>query len=369
PNGAINYKTGLAEFYGGLERDVGSPPFYNYDRLQFEMFDAAAEGRLPSSGILRALADRSIASRGPDGRLTLKHARQPSAPTFIIQSWDDYLFPATQVLDVYSQITASKQIYLGRTGHPPGGHSYDGEEVYIGAQVLRWFDHHLRGIGGKDSKSVSSAPYPFGLRLYTGSVFPSSDTESLALFLKPNGAASLKKKGKEKLERAGAIFDPQQIRSSRLGSEIPSRSDMFSARVETVAGMPPGLVYTYGPLDSEIEMMGSSEITLYVSSVTSSDLDLIVRTYDVAPDGMETEVTVGAARVKDLGPGEVRRVVFRDFGDHWIFRQGHSIRIKVTNIDFPDFRPPGINDNQVSEFTLYYGKKTPSSVRLPVRRR
>src|ERR1044072_3059711 len=39
PNGAISYKLGLAEFYGGLDTNVGSSPFYNYDQLQFQMFD------------------------------------------------------------------------------------------------------------------------------------------------------------------------------------------------------------------------------------------------------------------------------------------------------------------------------------------
>ncbi|HWP41739.1 MAG TPA: CocE/NonD family hydrolase, partial [Blastocatellia bacterium] len=265
PNGAINYKIGLAEFYGGLDLAVGSPPFYNYDRLQFEMFDAAAEGRLPSDEVRQLLAERSIARLDENGRLTLKQSRQPTVPTFIIQSWDDYLFPATQVLDVYSQISAPKQIYLGRTGHPPGGHSYSGEEVYIGVQALRWFDHHLRGIGGTDSRPVSSAPSPFALRLFTGSDFPPSDTKPLALYLKPKGALSLKRKGKDRPDRAGAIFDPQRIRSSRLGEEIPPQSDMLSGRVETIEGMPQSLQYSFGPLDSEIELMGPGEFTLYVS--------------------------------------------------------------------------------------------------------
>jgi putative CocE/NonD family hydrolase len=313
------------------------------------------------------LAERSIARLDQTGRFALKPSRQPSAPTFIIQSWDDYLFPATQVLDVYSQITAPKQIYLGRTGHPPGGHSYDGEELYIGTQVLRWFEHYLRGIGGKDSRPVSSAPSPFRLQLFTGTTFPASDAGSLALYLKPGGALKAKRKGKDKSERAGAIFDPGRIRSSRLGSEVPPKEDMFSAQIETITGMPRSLVYTHGPVDSEVELMGSGEFTLFLSSVTSQVLDVIVRIYDVAPDGTETEVTAGAARIKDLEPSQVRRVVFKDFGDHWVFRRGHSIRLKLSNIDFPDFRPPGINDNQVSEFSIHYGKNFPSSVRLPVR--
>jgi len=106
-----------------------------------------------------------------------------------------------------------------------------------------------------------------------------------------------------------------------------------------------------------------------VSSATSNDIDVVVRTLDVAPDGSETEVTVGVARVTGLTAGEVRRVAFRDFGDDWVFRAGHLIRVKVSNIDFPEFRPPGVNDNLPSQLTIHTGKKFPSSIWLPVRSR
>ncbi|HEY7547222.1 MAG TPA: alpha/beta fold hydrolase, partial [Blastocatellia bacterium] len=125
PNGVINYKLGLAEFYGGLDRDTGSPPFYNYSQLQFDMFDAAAEGHIPGEQVRRKLSSRSIARRDENARESLIETRKPKAPIFIIQSWDDYLFPASQVMDVYEQITSPKQIYLGRSGHPPGGHTYE----------------------------------------------------------------------------------------------------------------------------------------------------------------------------------------------------------------------------------------------------
>jgi predicted acyl esterase len=71
-------------------------------------------------------------------------------------------------------------------------------------------------------------------------------------------------------------------------------------------------------------------------------------------------------RVGGLTPGQVRRVTLKDFGDHWVFNSGHAIRLKVSNIDFPDFRPPAANDNLPSEITLRVGKAHPSVIRLPV---
>ncbi|HET8676594.1 MAG TPA: CocE/NonD family hydrolase [Blastocatellia bacterium] len=367
PNGVINYKLGIGQFYSGLERGTGSAPFYNYDRLLFEMLDMGAEGRALSQEVKQALAARSVAERGPDGRLVLKGSRQPTAPIFIIQSWDDYLFPSTQVTDIFDQITETKQIYMGRTGHPPGGHEFAAEEAYIGAEALRWFDHHLRGIGGRDSENVASAPAPFTGLVDTMRDFPS---DRLNFYLKAGGTLSRKKKkGNEGQESAGGIFHRNRIRSSRLGAELPTQSDMLSGSVESVSPLPRRLVYTSIPLDSDVEMLGASDLSLFVSSNTSADFDLIVRMYDVAPDGTESEVTVGATRVTGLGTGEVRRVKFRDFGDHWIFGRGHSIRLKVTNIDFPDFRPPGANDERVSEFTIHNSRAFLSSIKIPVRKR
>jgi predicted acyl esterase len=144
---------------------------------------------------------------------------------------------------------------------------------------------------------------------------------------------------------------------------------MFSATTEQAGTLPRSLVYTYPAWESDAELMGPGEFTMFVSSSTSRSVDLVVRMFDVAPDGGETEVTVGIIRVTGLRPDEIKRVTFRDFGDHWIFRRGHSLRLKVTNIDFPDFRPPGENDNLISEFTLHSGKASPSSVKLAIRDR
>jgi predicted acyl esterase len=234
-------------------------------------------------------------------------------------------------------------------------------------QVLRWFDHHLRGIGGRDSKNIVSSPTPFAGELFTSAEPLSASTQATTLYLKSGGELSRRKKGKSRQETAGAFFRPGRIRTSNLGAEIPSQSDMLSGTIEAAAGLPRQLVYTFAPWQTDTEMLGSSELTLYLSSRTSANIDVIVRTYDVAPDGSEAEVTAGVMRVAGLGPGEVRRVTFRDFGDHWVFRAGHSLRLKLTNIDFPDFRPPGENDNHSSEITVHYGRKSPSSIKIPVR--
>jgi putative CocE/NonD family hydrolase len=368
PNGAIKYKLGIAEFYSGLDQTVGRPPFYNFTELEFDLFDGAAEGRV-AGNVKQALSDRSIAHMNADGQEVLDPARQPRVPTFIIQSWDDYLFPSTQVLDVFSQITAPKQIYFGRHGHPPGGNRYEGEDYYIATEVLSWFDHYLRGIGGTNSLPVTSAPAPFSVVPFTAKQLPSSNISSSPLFLKPGGTLSRKKKGPVQEETIGGIFRPERIRSSHLGTEIPSQADMFSGHAEAVAGLPQRNEYTFAPWETETEMLGPSEFSLFVSSATSADVDLVVRTYDVAPDGSETEVTIGAMRIIALAAGEIRHITFRDFGDDWVFAAGHSLRLKVSNIDFPDFRPPGSNDNLPSQITIHSGKAFPSSMWLPVRRR
>jgi predicted acyl esterase len=144
---------------------------------------------------------------------------------------------------------------------------------------------------------------------------------------------------------------------------------MLSGRVEQLTGVPLRLEYTLAPWTSETEMLGASQLTLFVSSETGGDIDLIVRTYDVAPDGSETEVTVGAVRIKSLAAGEVREVSFRDYGDDWVFGAGHSLRVKISNLDFPAFRPSGANDNRASTFRIHTGRGFLSKMVLPIRLR
>lgn len=366
PNAAINYRLGIGEFYSGLQQQTGQPPFYNYTQLEFELFDAAARGQV-AEGVRQALRARSIAHLDNQGFEALEPSRRPLAPVFVIQSWDDYLFPSSQIWEVYSQITAPKQVYFGRQGHPPEGHTFEGEDYYIATQILRWFDRYLRDFGVTDKRTVTSAPAPFSVVPFTAKTLPSDNIEYIPLFLKPSGVLSGKKKGSLQEASAGGVFHPERIRSSNLGAEIPSQADMLSGRVEATSADPLRLQYTLAPFEDETEMIGSSEFTLYLSSTTSSDVDVIVRSYDVAPDGSETEVTVGAARVTGLASGEVRPVTFKDYGDDWVFKAGHSLRIKVSNIDFPAFRPPGANDNVPSEITIHTGRKRPSRIAFPIR--
>src|SRR6185295_4139618 len=119
---------------------------------------------------------------------------------------------------------------------------------------------------------------------------------SLSLFLKPGGTLSRKKKGPDEPGTAGGVFRPAAVRSSRLGTDIPTQSEMLSGHADAIASVPAKLSYTFAPWETATEMLGSSEFTLYVSSATSTEVDLIARTYDVAPDGTETEVTVGVMR-------------------------------------------------------------------------
>src|SRR5262249_33654875 len=215
--------------------------------------------------------------------------------------------------------------------------------------------------------SVTSAPAPFSVVPFVAKQFPSSNISSLALFLKPGGVLAKKKKGPDEPSTAGGIFRPERIRSSRSGADIPTQDDMLSGHADPIGSEPQRLVYTFAPWDHQTEMLGSSEITLHVGSDTSSDLDLVVRTYDVAPDGTEVEVTVGIARVSGLTPGEVRAVTFKDYGDDWVFAAEHSLRIKISNIDFPACRPPSANDNVPSEVTVHTGKVFRSKIVVPIR--
>ena len=68
---------------------------------------------------------------------------------------------------------------------------------------------------------------------------------------------------------------------------------------------------------------------------------LAARVFDVAPDGSELLVTRGAYRFENEPPaGEIRLPLY---GNHWRLEPGHSVRLDLTQVDSPTYRPSNLN--------------------------
>jgi hypothetical protein len=105
------------------------------------------------------------------------------------------------------------------------------------------------------------------------------------------------------------------------------------------------LVYQTEPLDERIEVTGNPVVELHAAS-SAPDTDFFARLIDVAPDGIERDVSLGMVRARYrngldkpglITPGEVVEYRIRMNPTSNAFLPGHRIRLDITSSDFPNY--------------------------------
>jgi putative CocE/NonD family hydrolase len=145
------------------------------------------------------------------------------------------------------------------------------------------------------------------------------------------------------------------------------------------------LVYTSEPFPDGVEVTGTIDITLFVSS-NVRDTDFTVKLIDVAPDGTayNLDETIQRARYREgydrevfMEPGEVYEIALSPLSTSNFFAPGHRIRIEVSSSNFPRFTR-NLNtggdiwnetEGVVAHNVVHHSREYPSMIRLPIMRR
>ncbi len=142
------------------------------------------------------------------------------------------------------------------------------------------------------------------------------------------------------------------------------------------------LVYTSEPLAEGIEVTGTIEIMLQVSTDVL-DTDFTVKLIDVYPDGRayNLDETIQRARYRNgyesaefMQEGEVYEIEISPMSTSNFFAAGHRIRIEVSSSNFPRFtrnmNTGGRNwdetEGVVAHNVIHHSPKYPSTIRIPV---
>lgn len=145
------------------------------------------------------------------------------------------------------------------------------------------------------------------------------------------------------------------------------------------------LIYSTDPLNEGIEVSGTIEITLYVSS-DAKDTDFTVKLIDVYPDGsaFNLDETILRARYREgydkqvfMEDGKVYEITLSPMSTSNFFDARHSVRIEVSSSNFPRFtrnlNTGGNNYDEtegiVAHNTVHHSEKYPSRIKLPVVKR
>lgn len=273
--------------------------------------------------------------------------------------------------------------------------------VDLDGLVLRWYDHHLKGIDTGIEREDPVRAFVMGSNTWrTARDWPLPETEFTRLYLTARtGANSLRGDGElvdvpasdasdtfeydprnptvenydENREHGGLMVGPVDTRSSASGDEV--------------------LVYRTPPLTEAVEVVGPLEAVLYAST-SARDTDWFVRLVDIHPDGRSVLLADGALRARssdpeddgrftsselfEVIPDEVRRYTVRFWrGTANRFNVGHRIGIEISSSWYPYYYPNSntgadnlatveMSDAVTARQTVYHGSMYPSHIVLPV---
>jgi len=266
-----------------------------------------------------------------------------------------------------------------------------GDARYDYQQLIRgFFDHYLKGeqdvarprvqyytMGSNEWHQSESWP-PAAAKMTTFYL----DSDGSANTLYGNGRLSAKPPAEDMPD--AFVYDPMNPVTSYGGNVCCTgnavQGGSFDQRVmETRNDI---LVYTTEPFAEGVEVTGSIETTLYVSS-DAKDTDFTIKLIDVAPDGSayNLDETIQRVRYREgydkevfMEQGQVYKVELTPMSTSNYFKPGHAIRIEVSSSNFPRFtrnlNTGGNNYDEkegvVARNAVHHSEKYPSVIKLPL---
>ncbi|MFT4033120.1 MAG: CocE/NonD family hydrolase [Siphonobacter sp.] len=260
--------------------------------------------------------------------------------------------------------------------------------------IYGWFDYWLKG---EDKGQLKTKPrvqyYTMGSNKWqTSEVWPPANTEMTTYYLSSGGKANslygdgkLTTKAPGKDEKSDAfVYDPMFPVPSYGGNvcctgNAVQGGSMDQHQMETRQDI---LVYTTEPFADGVELTGSIETTLYVSS-DAKDTDFTIKLIDVYPDGKayNLDETILRARYREgfdkevfMQPGKIYKLTLSPMSTSNFFAPGHRIRVEVSSSNFPRFdrnmNTGGDNYSEtqgvIAHNQIIHSAQYPSQIKLPI---
>lgn len=255
----------------------------------------------------------------------------------------------------------------------------------INAEILRSFDYAAKGIDNGANRLAAlyyTINAPAGSEWRALPTWPPSDARKRKLYFTEQGLS-------ERLPaRDGKpVTYAQQDVKLFDGAYSPLRR-YWSGNMSALDDK--SLVHTLAPLSSDLETTGTPVARLWVSA-DARDENVFAILEDVAPDGRSTYVTDGRLRaswrkvhpapwgnsmqtwhrgfeadLQPLEPGKPTELVFDFFPISYVFKKGHSIRVRLLTSIGEAYQAPPLAEGRPVTLTLYRDAKRSSAIELPV---
>jgi predicted acyl esterase len=301
------------------------------------------------------------------------HFADMNVPCFTLGSWFDFMCQGSVESYIGRQhrggpkSRGQQQLLIGPWLHGGSKANKIGDLVFpenatfgLEQQMLKWFDHYLKGVENGVEREPSVRYYVMGAageKDAPGNVWRSADdwpvmAEPTSYFLHGDGTLSQNRPapGDDKVAFLADPLHPAPIPGTAFPGAKDAREFEKQAEVRT---------FTTDVLTEPVEWTGDVKAELLVSS-DAPDTDFIVRISDVYPDGRSILIAdyVRRARYRDgfdkevfMKAGEIYKVAFHVGWMSQIFNRGHRIRVTVASTGAPFYEPnPNTGEPLAIEF-------------------
>jgi len=346
---------------------------------------------------------RDIAYQTPDSYARVK------VPSLAISGWFDANFPGTPMnylgMKKHGGTPAAKRprIVIGPWEHIINRHQVAagvnfGERAIIDwdGYILRFFDHHLKGIDNGVVKDPPVHVFVMGRNKWrTAEDWPLPQTQFTKYYFhsdgkahSPDGAGTLSTVAPHAELADKYVYDSNNPTPSAafVNGHIDGPRDISKS-----AARPDVLVYETPVLTDDVEIVGPITARLFAAT-SARDTDWMIRLSDVYPDGRALFLAEGVMRARHrdpkrdgaFNPNRLSTIepdqpyshtvnFWRPTGN--VFARGNRIRIEISSSYYPYYlrNPNSGEDNiglatkfQTARQTVFHDAERPSHIVLPV---
>lgn len=264
-------------------------------------------------------------------------------PVFVIQGMTDPLFPSLQALTMVNRLKAADSSYPVTAFYGDVGHSYASNPLDVWQQAHNegnaWLGAVLAHQGTNQPQiTVDTTRCVAGqtLQTFTGSSLGGLQTSTLSF----GSAAS------QTIVHATPLSPPTSTYEG-LQTDPIANSGCRSLPASLSDPSPSQVSYSF-PVTSPATLLGGPTVRV-TAGVSGSDAELVARLWDVDGSGTQTLISQSAYRIQNPGllPA-TQSLAFELWPNAWQLQAGHSVKLELTQDDFPTWRP----DNEPATLTL-----------------
>jgi predicted acyl esterase len=269
-----------------------------------------------------------------------------ACPVMMIGGWaDGYRNSPWRMME---RLLVPKRLLMGPWSHRAAEASLPGPRIDWVPEMLRWWDRWL-----KDEANGVDAEPPITL-FVRRSTKPEPDLDSMRGEWRYEAGWPLERGVEQEFRLSDAVARNDADTLDVRGDVGPFGSISCAGHLPFIQPMDQrpdeahSLVYDWGPLTDELEILGFPRLKVAVRS-SAPVAFLSAKLCDVFEDGTSALVSRGFLNLthreshetpEALVPGELYEVTLEMDVTSWVFEKGHRIRLDIAGSDWPNMWPP-----------------------------